>query len=63
MPLEDRAKVDRDGFRVPLIGIPHDAVLQECDLCHNEFPLREIEMTDAGQCLCSKCRLAGKLGL
>lgn len=63
MPLKDHAQVDLDGFKVPLIGIPPDAVIQECDLCHNEFQLREIEMTDAGQCLCATCRLAGKLGL
>lgn len=56
MALEDHAKVERDGFKVPLLGIPPDAVLQECELCHNEYPLRDVEMTATGQVLCVKCR-------
>jgi len=56
MALEDHAKVERDGFKVPLLGIPPDAVLQECELCYNEYPLRDVEMTKSGQCLCRKCR-------
>lgn len=47
--------VEREGFRVPLIGIPPSAVLQECDLCHEEFPIREMEFSN-GQMLCKKCR-------
>jgi hypothetical protein len=54
--LEDHAQVEREGFKVPPIGIPPDAVLQECDLCHASFPLREVEMNDAGQMLCKRCR-------
>jgi formylmethanofuran dehydrogenase subunit E len=49
------ATIEKDGYKVPLIGIPPDAVLQECDLCHDLFPLREVEVTDAGV-LCEKCR-------
>ena len=33
-----------------------DAVLQECELCHNEYPIRDVEMTICGQILCVKCR-------
>lgn len=40
---------------MPLLDIPPVAVLQECDGCHDEFGLREIEMTEAGQMLCKKC--------
>jgi hypothetical protein len=58
MALKDHAIVEREGFKVPLLGIPPDAVLQECELCHNEFPLRDVEMTDFGQILCAKCRSA-----
>lgn len=57
MALEDHAKVERDGFKVPLLGIPPEAVLQECELCHNEYPLRDVEMTITGQVLCTKCRV------
>lgn len=49
------ATVERDGFRVPLIGIPQNAVLQECDLCHEERPMSEIELVGS-QALCKKCR-------
>jgi hypothetical protein len=33
-----------------------DAVLQECELCHDAFPLRDVEMSATGQLLCRKCR-------
>ena len=58
MALIDHAIVEREGFKVPLLGIPPDAVLQECELCHNEYSLRDVEMTDSGQILCKKCRAA-----
>ena len=32
--------------------------LQECELCHNEYSLLDVEMTDSGQILCKKCRAA-----
>ncbi len=54
-PPEKYATVERDGFTVPLIGIPESAVLQECDLCHNEFPMRDLELSGT-QTLCRKCR-------
>jgi len=58
MALKDHAIVEREGFKVPLLGIPPDAVLQECELCHNEYSLRDVEITDSGQILCKKCRAA-----
>ena len=60
MAIKDHAIVEREGFKVPLLGIPPDAVLQECDLCHNEYSLRDVEMTDSGQILCKKCRAAAR---
>ena len=56
--IDDHAIIEREGFKVPLIGISPDAVLQECELCHHEFGLREIEMSESGQMLCQKCRAA-----
>ena len=44
----------RDGFKVPLIGIPEDASLEECDLCHDLFPFEKIKWTGC-QMLCEKC--------
>ena len=58
MPLPDHAIIEREGYKVPLLGIPPSAVLQECDLCHDEFPLRDVEIGDAGQVLCLECRTA-----
>ena len=49
------ATAHRDGHDVPLIGIPPEATLEECDLCHDRFPLREIEF-NGRQNLCKKCR-------
>jgi hypothetical protein len=53
---QDHAMVTRDGYEVPLIGIPAEATLQECDLCHGgPFPIRELEF-NGSQMLCEKCR-------
>ncbi len=56
MPIKDHAIVIKDGFEVPLIGISPDAVLQECELCHDKFPMLDVEISDGGQMLCGKCR-------
>lgn len=58
--ISDHAIIEREGFSVPLIGIALDAVLQECDLCHEEFGIREIEVSESGQMLCPKCRTENK---
>lgn len=58
--LEDHAIIQREGFRVPLIGVPCDAVLEECDLCHEEKGIMEIQFSDCGQLLCKKCLEIGK---
>ena len=58
---DDHAIVEREGYRVPLIGVPADAVLEHCDLCGDVFPLRTIELSGSGQWLCLRCRsVAGK---
>lgn len=41
-------------MNIPLIGIPADATLEECDGCHDLFPLRDLEWTGR-QFLCNKC--------
>lgn len=30
--------------------------LDTCDLCHDDFPLAELELCAGGQWLCEKCR-------
>lgn len=49
------AQVIRDGFKVPLIGIPETSVLQECAVCHDQFSIRDVELIGT-QFLCSKCK-------
>jgi len=48
------ATVNREGFTVPLIGIPMSSTLQECSCCHDEFPLFDVRFTGR-QFLCKKC--------
>ncbi len=48
------ATVKREGFEVPLIGIPMASVLQECDCCHDEFSISDVRWTGR-QMLCVKC--------
>ncbi len=50
------AIVQRDGYLVPLIGIPADAVLEECADCHDVFPLDKITMDAFGNPQCPKCK-------
>jgi len=54
-PKSKHAMVTIGEYTVPLIGIPPDSVLTECDLCHDEFPQLEIELAGT-QMLCKKCR-------
>ena len=54
--ITDHAIVEREGFRVPLIGVPPDAMMQECELCHKMKPLREVQLGESGQLLCEQCR-------
>ena len=53
--ITDHATVQREGFTVPLIGIPPSAMLEECDCCHDQFSIRDMQLCD-GQMLCPKCR-------
>lgn len=48
------ATVVRDGYTVPLIGIPREAVLEECDCCGETIGLSQSHFTGS-QVLCSKC--------
>ena len=48
------AMIVKDGYRVPLIGVPPDAVLETCDCCGYEHPVAEMRWT-GNQMLCKKC--------
>lgn len=48
--------IEKDGYKVPLIGINPSAVLETCDCCHDEFGLRTVEIQEDGQILCVKCK-------
>lgn len=49
------ATVTRDGYKVPLIGVPECSVIEVCDLCGDEFGISQIERIGT-QWLCAKCR-------
>ena len=49
------ATVQRDGFTVPLIGVPKSATEYECEGCGVKGPESALELTD-GKFLCAKCR-------
>lgn len=48
------ADVKIGDYIIPLIGVPQDASLEECDLCHDIFPLREMVISETGHILCPK---------
>ena len=48
------AMVVKDGYRVPLIGVPPAAVLEVCDCCGEEHPVTALRWTGK-QMLCKKC--------
>lgn len=49
------ATIVKDGYVVPLIGVPPAAVLETCDLCGNESAVTELTWTGQ-QMLCKKCQ-------
>ncbi len=53
--MSEYATVQREGFTVPLIGIPAAAVKETCDECGVEFGLCDLTMTGS-QMLCKKCQ-------
>ena len=55
MVVNGYATVQREGFTVPLIGIPEDAVLTECECCGEMVGITDTMITDNGA-LCPKCR-------
>lgn len=51
------ASVRVAGYVIPLIGIPRDATMNECDLCHDVFHIQDLKVNESGnQVLCKKCR-------
>lgn len=50
----NHATVEVSGFKIPLIGVPSEATLEECDRCHDAYPLTQVTWTERGW-LCQKC--------
>lgn len=53
MPFK-HATVILDGVEIPLISVPTEATLEECDLCHDLFHISVVRWTGT-QILCKKC--------
>lgn len=57
VPAHNYATFKRDGYDIPLIGIPAEDVLIECSLCHDQFRQETMMMSPkGGQMLCAKCQ-------
>jgi len=52
--VSQHAMVVKDGYKVPLIGIPPSAVMETCDCCHEEYGMSELTWSGQ-QMLCKKC--------
>lgn len=48
------ATVIKDGYEVPLIGIPPEAVLETCDHCGAVIEMRKATF-NGKETLCDKC--------
>ena len=53
--MSNHATVQRDGYTVPLIGVPPEATTDHCDLCGDVFGLSQLELCGK-QLLCERCR-------
>lgn len=49
------AKAIRDGYEVPLIGIPEDESQERCEKCGQLFDLLQIRLID-GKMVCDACK-------
>lgn len=52
----EHATIKIDKFIIPLIGVPKDATLEECDCCHEIFAFQDLVLDKTGKFLyCGKC--------
>jgi hypothetical protein len=51
----EHAIIKFGGFSIPLIGIPKDAALEDCDCCGDAFYIGDVEW-NGRQYLCKKCK-------
>lgn len=51
----EHAKVNQDGFEIPLIGISKSATEEKCEFCLKTFHLKDIVLTTSGTPLCKQC--------
>ena len=54
MSTPKHATVIRDGYEVPLIGVPESSVLETCQCCGEVIGLLQTVLTGT-QALCWKC--------
>ena len=56
------AEVKISGMTIPLIGIPPEAMLEECDDCHDLFGLSDVVVGEDGRIRCGKCKTTQRKG-
>jgi hypothetical protein len=55
--MNKHAEIKVGEYVIPLIGISPEAALYECDLCHDQFSIEDVQLNEAGnQFLCRKCQ-------
>lgn len=55
--MNEHALVKIGDYMIPLVGIPYEACLMNCDLCHVSFYLTDVKLNyDGNQFHCMFCR-------
>jgi hypothetical protein len=50
----NHARIRISGFDIPLIGIPAEDVLIECELCHDGHDVFQMRVTAESKCYCNR---------
>jgi len=57
--MSEHAMVNRDGYKVPLIGIPPEAVEEVCDCCGQTIQITDTAYVN-GMMICIQCQNTGE---
>ena len=52
------AEIQVGEYKIPLLGVPADAVEYTCDGCRNTFHILQLQLNTSGnKFLCENCRI------
>lgn len=52
----EHATIKYLGYKIPLIWVKPESVLEECECCHLKLAVVDVKLGETGQVLCGKCR-------